>query len=210
MAQIRHISSFLVLTLISAMLFGCVPIQAPIPAEAVPVEAGSEDLIAATFVCPDGTRLETLFDNEARTVTVTLPDGPVTLPQVPAASGARYSDGTITFWNTGNEALVEINDEIVFEACVDRDDVEVAIDPEPDNVIEATFVCPDGTELDAVFDNDAQTVTVTLPDGTVTLPQTISGSGARYSDDTITFWNKGDEAMVEVNGEIIFEGCIAQ
>lgn len=86
----------------------------------------------------------------------------------------------------------------------------VAEEPAGANVIEATFVCPDGTELPTVFDNDARTVTVTLPDGTVTLPQTVSASGARYSDDTTTFWNKGDEAMVEVNGEIIYQGCVAQ
>ena len=64
--------------------------------------------------------------------------------------------------------------------------------------------------MDTVFDNDAHTVTVTLPDGTVTLPQTPSGSGARYSDETTTFWNKGDEAMVEVNGETVYENCVAQ
>lgn len=78
------------------------------------------------------------------------------------------------------------------------------------NIIEATFVCPDGTSLATVFDNDARTVTVALPDGTVTLPQTVSGSGARYSDETTTFWNKGDEAMVEVNGETVYQNCVAQ
>jgi membrane-bound inhibitor of C-type lysozyme/heat shock protein HslJ len=76
--------------------------------------------------------------------------------------------------------------------------------------IEATFVCPDGTSIPAVFDNTADTVTVTLPDGAVTLPQVVSGSGARYSDGVITFWNKGDEALVEVNGEIVYEACVAQ
>jgi membrane-bound inhibitor of C-type lysozyme len=79
-----------------------------------------------------------------------------------------------------------------------------------ENVIAATFICPDGTALDTIFDNDAHTVTLDLPDGTVTLPQTVSGSGARYSDDVTTFWNKGDEAMVEVNGEIVYQTCVAE
>ncbi len=77
-------------------------------------------------------------------------------------------------------------------------------------VIEATFVCPDGTSIPAVFDNGAGTVTVTLPDGELTLPQVVSGSGARYSDGTTTFWNNGNEALVEVNGETIYEGCVAE
>ncbi len=37
-----------------------------------------------------------------------------------------------------------------------------------------------------------------------------SGSGARYSDGTTTFWNKGDEALVEVDDEIVYQNCVAQ
>lgn len=76
--------------------------------------------------------------------------------------------------------------------------------------IEATFVCPGGTSIDAVFDNAAGTVTVTLPDGAVTLPRVVSASGARYSDGQITFWNKGNEALVEVNGETVYASCSVQ
>ena len=83
-------------------------------------------------------------------------------------------------------------------------------DTDSSNVIEATFICPDGTSLDTVFDNSADTVMVALPDGTVTLPRTVSGSGARYSDGTTTFWNKGDEALVEVDGEIPYQNCVTQ
>lgn len=76
--------------------------------------------------------------------------------------------------------------------------------------IQATFVCPDGPSIDAVFDNAAGTVTITLPEQTLTLPQVISGSGARYSDETTTFWNKGNEATVEINGEVVYAGCITE
>lgn len=62
-----------------------------------------------------------MFDNTAGTVTVTLPDGTVALPQVESASGARYGDGTTTFWNKGNEALVEVNGETVYENCISQD-----------------------------------------------------------------------------------------
>jgi putative lipoprotein len=39
---------------------------------------------------------------------VFLPDRTVLLPGVPAASGAKYSDGSMTFWSKGNEALLDI------------------------------------------------------------------------------------------------------
>ncbi|MCB0237297.1 MAG: MliC family protein, partial [Anaerolineae bacterium] len=57
--------------------------------------APASDTIEATFVCPDGTSLDTVFDNSAHTVTVTMPQGTVTLPQVESADGAKYSSGTI-------------------------------------------------------------------------------------------------------------------
>ena len=39
-------------------------------------------------------------------------------------------------------------------------------------------------------------VELTLPDGDVALPQLPSGSGARYGNRTIEFWNKGDDATL--------------
>ena len=81
--------------------------------------------------------------------------------------------------------------------------------PATDEIIDATFVCPDGTSIDVEFDNGARTATVALPEGTVTLPQVESASGARYSDGTTTFWNKGNEATIEVDGETLYESCVA-
>lgn len=74
----------------------------------------------------------------------------------------------------------------------------------------ATFACPDGISIEAVFDNATDTVTVTLPDDTVTLPRVESASGARYSDGTTTFWNHGDEVLVEVDGKTVYESCVAE
>jgi membrane-bound inhibitor of C-type lysozyme/uncharacterized membrane protein len=51
------------------------------------------------------------------------------------------------------------------------------------------------TEVTVRFDPDD--AWVFLPDRTVRLPQVLSGSGARYSDGTVTFWNKGDEAQLQ-------------
>jgi uncharacterized protein (DUF885 family)/membrane-bound inhibitor of C-type lysozyme len=42
-----------------------------------------------------------------------------------------------------------------------------------------------------------------LPQGTVELAPVRSGSGAKYESDAVLFWNKGDEALLEVNGKSV-------
>ena len=66
-----------------------------------------------------------------------------------------------------------------------------------------TFLCDDSSQILATFDNapDPATVLLVRRGQTFTLPQAISGSGARYVGDDIEFWNKGDDAMVEWQGQ---------
>ena len=45
-------------------------------------------------------------------VELVLPDRTLVLPQVPAASGARYQEGRTVFWNQGNEARFEIDGKV--------------------------------------------------------------------------------------------------
>ncbi len=74
----------------------------------------------------------------------------------------------------------------------------------------ATFQCPDGEMIEADFVG-ADEVVVTLPDQeAMTLPRVESASGARYSDGITTLWNKGDEVMVEVDGDVVLSECVAQ
>jgi membrane-bound inhibitor of C-type lysozyme len=75
-----------------------------------------------------------------------------------------------------------------------------------------TFSCPGGETIEAVFSGDSTgEVTVTLPDQeAMVLPQVEAASGAKYSDGTTTFWSKGDEALVEVNGEMMLQNCTAE
>jgi membrane-bound inhibitor of C-type lysozyme len=40
-----------------------------------------------------------------------------------------------------------------------------------------------------------------LPRKTISLPHVPSGSGAKYSEDQITYWSKGDEALLEIGSE---------
>lgn len=57
----------------------------------------------------------------------------------------------------------------------------------------------EGVRLSAYFDDES--VRLVFSDGEeVVLPQAVSASGARYTDGTTLFWNKGDEALLEWNG----------
>lgn len=44
-----------------------------------------------------------------------------------------------------------------------------------------------------------------LPDGPLTLPQGLSASGARYTDGNTTFWIKGENAHLELDGSVVDE-----
>src|SRR5262249_37165929 len=62
----------------------------------------------------------------------------------------------------------------------------------------AAFSCDQGKTIGATFYNNK--VDLVLSDGRkLSLPQTISGSGARYAnaDETFVFWNKGNTAFIE-------------
>lgn len=74
---------------------------------------------------------------------------------------------------------------------------------EKEQSLQVTFL----TQSDTYPDGAAA---VTFPDGkTLTLPQVISGSGVKYSDDKTTFWTKGEGAFIEVNGKVTIDNCVA-
>jgi membrane-bound inhibitor of C-type lysozyme len=69
------------------------------------------------------------------------------------------------------------------------------------------YISADGEKLSVVYDRLRKTVTLTTPDGEVTLPQAVSASGARYTaDEHEVFWNKGANASYWKNGTLFFEG----
>ena len=60
------------------------------------------------------------------------------------------------------------------------------------------FFCADKKSVHAIFKTN-QTVEIGLSDGrSMTIPQAISASGARYvnKDESFVFWNKGDTAFI--------------
>lgn len=91
----------------------------------------------------------------------------------------------------------------------------------------STFLCQSGqiitaqffeTPVDTTIGENGQptptgSVALLLMNGqTVTLPQTIAASGVKYAaaDESIVFWVKGNEVMVQENGqETTYLGCVA-
>ena len=78
-------------------------------------------------------------------------------------------------------------------------------------VATATFKCAKAKSIAATFYADK--VDLKLSDGrSMTLPQVISGSGARYAnaDESFVFWNKGNTAFVTegANETMSFADCV--
>ena len=79
------------------------------------------------------------------------------------------------------------------------------------DITDALFVCDDKKAIGANFHKRG--VILNLSDGrNITLPQTISASGARYanSDESFIFWNKGDTAFIDEKGVRTYENCNVQ
>jgi membrane-bound inhibitor of C-type lysozyme len=96
-------------------------------------------------------------------------------------------------------------------------------------MVDAQYSCDDGKSISAMYMN-ATTATTTgnsvmlvLSDGRqMTLPQTISADGARYSNgnpqiaegqpgaETFIFWSKGNGAFVQENGTTTYNNCLTQ
>jgi membrane-bound inhibitor of C-type lysozyme len=99
----------------------------------------------------------------------------------------------------------------------------------PTQNIEAMYTCDAGKTVDATYVNSTTSTTtgnsvmIVLSDGRqMTLPQTISADGARYSNgnpqipdgqpgaETFVFWSKGNGAFVTENGTTTYSNCLTQ
>jgi len=64
------------------------------------------------------------------------------------------------------------------------------------------YDCDDGTKLNAVYDNDAETVTLEIDYGVpIVLKQAVSGSGIRYTGGGYELYGKADWANVVRPGQ---------
>jgi membrane-bound inhibitor of C-type lysozyme len=78
----------------------------------------------------------------------------------------------------------------------------------PSIIATGVFYCDDGKAIIADFRK--RDVSLILSDGReMTIPQTISASGARYAngDESFVFWNKGNTAFIQENGAETYKNC---
>src|SRR5512139_519345 len=92
------------------------PVAAPEPSPAAQAARPSADsevsppegvLRAYVWNCDGGLTLNMKNLYRENAITLDLPEGPRRLPQVVSASGAKYSDGSVTFWTKGDTATLE-------------------------------------------------------------------------------------------------------
>ena len=92
----------------------------------------------------------------------------------------------------------------LFLACTNpatHNDIAVESLKHQDQSAAKTYVyeCSDGYGFVARVQREK--VWLFLPEKTISLPHVPSGSGAKYSEDQITYWSKGDEALLEIGDE---------
>jgi membrane-bound inhibitor of C-type lysozyme len=73
------------------------------------------------------------------------------------------------------------------------------------------YLCDEGKTFEArVFPVPAQRAIVIAGGRTYDMPQTISGSGIRYSDGNLVFHSKGSDAFIEEGGVMTYTNCKEQ
>ena len=105
------------LVLFGLVLSACT--QAPKPSKPVPPQASLPG--ATIYACSGGNiadeRIEALYDTVNNTATVVFAGKTYVLPLTPSGSGARYSNGSITWWTKGDEALWQMDENLVLRDC---------------------------------------------------------------------------------------------
>lgn len=69
------------------------------------------------------------------------------------------------------------------------------------------YACDGGDSLRVDPIGNWEAIVLHMDGGLFLLPHVIAASGMRYSDGSTTFWAKGEEAFVEVDGAIVKTGC---
>ena len=123
--------------------------------------------------------------------------GNCTFPNGRKCSAASYFNGTCTRDST---ASVQAAAPAATPAAATR--------------IVAKFACAAGKSIDAtVVNGKSNSVQLVLSDRRkMTLPQSVSGSGARYANsaETIVFWNKGNTAFMQERGKTTYADCVTK
>jgi len=71
------------------------------------------------------------------------------------------------------------------------------------------FDCPSGVEIKISYDEESDSASLFVEGEEYKIYRVISASGARYAnnDETVVFWEHQGEAMVEIDGKIMYQEC---
>jgi membrane-bound inhibitor of C-type lysozyme len=104
-----------------AQVFAVPVLTVPVMAQQVPAsppEMAQPTIIArAVYQCDEGKGFSVKFLNN-ETAQATFGSKVTVLPQTESASGARYSDGSVTLFTKGDKAFVEVGNNTLFRNCV--------------------------------------------------------------------------------------------
>ncbi|MGA9379716.1 MAG: MliC family protein [Phormidium sp.] len=79
--------------------------------------ATAEQQQVSRYQCSNGKTFEAQYSPE--TAQLKLGENQtLTLKQIPSASGVRYSNDNTTLFTKGNEAFIEVENQVVFAGCV--------------------------------------------------------------------------------------------
>ncbi|WAL62562.1 MliC family protein [Thermocoleostomius sinensis] len=141
----------------------------PVALATIPLSAEAQ-VSRTTYVyqCDEGGTFKAEFVPEG--AVVYLGNETLTLEQIPAASGARYSDGSTTLYTKENEAFVEVDGETVLNNCtVQLDSIEGSTEAE--TTIDGS-VTEESVEGETTTLEESATVESTRLEGTTTTEQT--------------------------------------
>ncbi len=74
-------------------------------------------MTTAVYQCDDAKGFSAKYFDNA-TVQATFGTKVIVLPQMQSASGAKYSNGSVTIFTKGDEAMVDVGDTQLFTNCV--------------------------------------------------------------------------------------------
>jgi membrane-bound inhibitor of C-type lysozyme len=203
----------------------------------VPVQAQGQDQELTTtyrYQCSEGRSFEAAYSLDS--ATVQLEGETLTLDQIPAASGTRYSDGSTTLYTKGEEAFIEVDGATTYDECMGEAIAGMSMasdepsneltdptpDPTPDPTTDpttnptteatpsqlVTYECSNGQTFVVEYSTEMAELTLDGSDPIV-LSQVASGSGARYSNGTTTLYTQGEDAFIEVEGDRAYDDCVA-
>lgn len=69
------------------------------------------------------------------------------------------------------------------------------------------YVCSAGKRIYVSVSEDGERARVRYRGDTFKLKNVPSASGVKYSDGKVDFWSKGTEAFLQIDGEVVCDGC---